>query len=86
MLHSAGVAWTAKLLSCREIVPSANFPACLQLSGPDYNSYDTLEESSGNDANMGSIVYANSPDSLVPQNASVNGVPCGTVFSTWYGA
>ena len=62
------------------------FLVCLQLSGPDYNSWDTLEESSGNDANMGSIVYANSPDSLVPQNASVNGVPCGTVFSTWYGA
>ena len=85
MPHPAGLAQDG-LIQAGKIEPWAKLPACLQLSGTDYNSWDTLKESSGNDANMGSIVYAHSPGLLVPQNASVNGVPCGTVFSTWYGA
>ena len=60
--------------------------ACLQLSGTAADSWITLQLGSGNDANMGSTVFASLPTDLVPQNASINGIPCGTVFSTWYGS
>ena len=56
----------------------------MQLSGVDSNSWATLQEGSGNDANMGAVVFADSLMALIPTNASIDGVPCGTAFSNWY--